>query len=342
MNTLKVIIITLIIFTGCLEEPPVNQLDFEISNSTELLIYLERKGDYINSPAVPSLIEASEVYNNLNTYLIIDLRDSLAFKAGRISTAINLKPADLLNYFKNINTNQYPKIVFVSETGQSAAYYSALFRLYGIYNIFSMNFGMASWNINFSSLWLNILNNPGYIATFKAEFYPKLPYSDLPEVNLSSSDLTEQEKLEERINILVQEGFGDHLNSAASSLFEDIVSSPESNFIICYGPEELYYSKLYGVLHPAGAVHFYPPPVFSDFRSTRYLQTLPNNKPIAIYSIDGQLGAHTTAYLRVLGYNVKSILFGGHGLLGFIGVPTLLPFTFSPDRIENFPYITGS
>ncbi len=45
-----------------------------------------------------------------------------------------------------------------------------------------------------------------------------------------------------------------------------------------------------------------------------FLNTLPTNKKIAVYCYTGQTSAHVAAYLRVLGYDAKSILFGVNGM----------------------------
>jgi len=44
------------------------------------------------------------------------------------------------------------------------------------------------------------------------------------------------------------------------------------------------------------------------------LKTLPTNKPIVAYCYTGQNSSFLAAYLRLLGYDVKSLLFGVNGL----------------------------
>ncbi len=52
-----------------------------------------------------------------------------------------------------------------------------------------------------------------------------------------------------------------------------------------------------------------------ELRSVKYLQTLPTTQQILLYDYDGQLGACMTAYLRVLGYDVKVLLFGAKPII---------------------------
>jgi hypothetical protein len=74
------------------------------------------------------------------------------------------------------------------------------------------------------------------------------------------------------------------------------------------------------------------------------LQTLPNDRPILIYSGDGQLSACMTAYLTVLGYDAKTLLFGANQLFYFrlSTDPNLTQYAFSNADIMNYPYLTGN
>jgi rhodanese-related sulfurtransferase len=107
----------------------------------------------------------------------------------------------------------------------------------------------------------------------------------------------------------------------------------------------LYSSNIFieNTYHPLNVVFYKVPPDPSDFRSTSYLQTLPINKPIAIYSGTGQESAFYTAYLRLLGYDVKSILFGANNLLYemLFRSPEIRIFAFTSSSIMNYPYVTG-
>jgi hypothetical protein len=62
-----------------------------------------------------------------------------------------------------------------------------------------------------------------------------------------------------------------------------------------------------------------------------------------LYDYDGQLGACMTAYLRVLGYDVKFLLFGANQLFysRMITDVELMDFAFTSQGINNFPFVTG-
>ena len=62
-----------------------------------------------------------------------------------------------------------------------------------------------------------------------------------------------------------------------------------------------------------------------------------------MYDYSGQLSACMTAYLRVLGYDVKILLYGANQLFysRLISDPELLGYAFTTDKIQNYPYVTG-
>ena len=45
------------------------------------------------------------------------------------------------------------------------------------------------------------------------------------------------------------------------------------------------------------------------------LTTLPTDKSIAVYCYTGQTSAFLTAYLRLLGYDAKSVLYGTNAMI---------------------------
>ena len=63
---------------------------------------------------------------------------------------LNVQPKDLFEFLRNRDLNIYPKIIIISESGQSAAYYTALLRLGGYSNVYSMEYGMAVWHQDFA------------------------------------------------------------------------------------------------------------------------------------------------------------------------------------------------
>jgi rhodanese-related sulfurtransferase len=67
------------------------------------------------------------------------------------------------------------------------------------------------------------------------------------------------------------------------------------------------------------------------------LKTLPTNKPIAVYCYTGQTSAYLSAYLRLLGYDAKSILYGGNAMIYDLMVAKSMT-VFSSTQIMGYDY----
>ena len=140
----------------------------------ELLVqHLESNENFINSELAPAIIIADEIKENVKNkkYLVLDIRSESWFEYGHIKNAKNIKAADLLNYFQNdITPENFDKITIVCYSGQSAAYFSGLLRLYGYNNVYNLKWGMSSWDEEFAT---NI-----WIKNSKNEFVDQLEITD--------------------------------------------------------------------------------------------------------------------------------------------------------------------
>lgn len=336
LNPKKFLVISLLTICSCVEDNIPPPFTGTLNPAAELLVYFESKGDFVNSSLAPALIDAEEVYSNLTSYLIIDLRENSDFTSGHIEGAINILIDSLWNFINSIDTDAYPKIILVCSNGQSSAYFTCLLRLAGFNNVFSMNYGMASWNQVFADEWLSSLKDAVDINNYTNDDFPKNELVDLPEITFDNPGESLNERVNSRIKKIISEGFY-HLVEIPDGAF---------NYVVCYGSTRLYYARrdfaLAGRGHPPSAIHYLDAPDF-EFRSNKYLQSLPNDKRICIYDYDGQLSACLTAYFRVLGYDASSLLFGANQLFysRMIDEPDLQEYAFSSLKINNFPYITG-
>ncbi len=335
-----------IMLQGCLKDNVTPVPEFQLSDGSELLFYLEESGDYINTNEMPSLADVDEVYNNRQTYLMIDIRPPEEFSAGHIENAVNKPHPELISYLNSINSVQYPKIILISNNGQSSAFYTCLLRLYGFGNVYSMNYGMAAWNNAFSSEWLSALYQfDDVLVDFDYENEFKPDFTPLPEISLSSGSLAEKAK--NRISSIMEIDYADNFTGGESDAtidFSYLGDRMNDYFIVCYNEGLLYRHLFLGISHPPGAVLYKPPPSSSDLSSTTYLQTLPSNRDIAFYSTDGQLSAFAVAYMQVLGYNAKSVLFGANNMFYniMLRVGDLNAEAFTTEKIRNYPYVTGN
>jgi rhodanese-related sulfurtransferase len=324
--------------SGCIEDNISPPLTGELDGVAEMIVYFESKGDFPNSDLAPALIDAEEIFTNLNSYLIIDIRAEEKFTEGHIEKAVNVAPDSLYRFVESKYPVGYPKIVIVSKNGQSSAYFTCLLRLAGFDNIYSLNYGMASWNLVFSEEWLaNTGDAPG-ANFFINENFEKNPFAPLPKISFANPEESIEKRVNARIKLIISEGF------IPNVIFTDILGL--DSYLICYGKRILYNARKFGPFaergHPDGAIS-YLDATFFDLRSVNYLQTLPNSEPILIYDYNGQLGACMTAYLRVLGYDVKFLLFGANRLFHsrMIFEIDLKAFAFTDALIKNYPYETG-
>lgn len=326
----------------CIDDNILPPLTGKLNPTAELLVYFETIGDFANSELAPALIDAEEVFANINNYLIIDVRDNSDFMAGHIEGAVNVQNDSLYSYIKNLNQNLYPKVVLVSSNGHRSAYYVCLLRLSGFNNIYTLNFGMAAWNINFADEWLNALKNDSARISFNNNYYPKGEFTNLPEIIFENPTASLQERVEKRIESFIKTGFT-KVNQYRSRFYFF-----SNDFLVCYGKSRLYRSPISAAVdpgrgHAAGTIH-YADEQFFELRSVQYLQTLPTDRAILIYGYNGQLSACMTAYLRVLGYDAISLEFGANQIFynRMLDDPELYAYAFDHTDIKNFPYVIGN
>jgi rhodanese-related sulfurtransferase len=272
-----------------------------VNESATLIAYLEGAGgDYINVTG-NNLVPATEVKQNITAdpskYFVMDIRDTATYAKGHIAGSVNVQFKDILNYFKSHDMTQYTKVYMVCFSGQSAAYATGLLRLSGYTNVFSMKFGMASWHADFSATWKNGIGNGGQ-AFMKQDSVAKPAIGNLPV--LTTGKTTGKEILDARVAQLFSEGF--------PSIKQDVLIGSLANYFV------MAYWSLADYKDPGhldGAPCYVPK---SDLKLSNYLKTIPTNKTCAIYCYTGHTAAYALAFLKVMGYDVKSISYGGNAM----------------------------
>jgi len=298
------ILFAFVFVTSCKkdEDPPAPA----VNESEVLATYLESTNsplgkDYVNTD-MPSITSATDVYtlNLTGQVYIIDLRSAADFANGHILNAHNVTTADLLAHIQALDQTPYQKVVLVCYSGQTAGWAASILRLLGYSKVFSMKWGMSSWHQDFAASWQNNIGNT-YATQFTATATDKAAAGAMP--TLSTGKTTGQEILVARANAVLAEGF-----TPAKIDAKSVFDNQASYYIVNYWPADQYADPG----HIPTATQYTPK---ASIKTTADLKTLPTNKTIAVYCYTGQTSAFLAAYLRLLGYDAKSILYGTNGMI---------------------------
>ncbi len=282
--------------------------DPKINESEVLATYLESaesplKKDFVNTD-MPTIMAADEVktLNETGQVYIMDIRAAADFTAGHIKNAKNVAVADIITHIKTVDLSKYTKVAVVCYTGQTAGFATSILRLMGYDKAFSMKWGMCSWHADFAGKWNTaIASGNAYAAQFTATATEKAAKGELPV--LSTGKKTGQEILEARVAAVLTEGF-----SAASITNQTVFGALTNYYIVNYWPAAQYADPG----HIPGAIQYTPK---ETIKLAADLKTLPTNKPIVVYCYTGQTSAFLATYLRLLGYDAKSLLYGANGMI---------------------------
>jgi len=305
-----------------------------INESEVLAAYLESTDsplmkDFVNTD-MPTIIAADEVktLNEAGQIYIIDIRSATDFTAGHIANAHNVALADIATHIDGVNLTPYTKVAIVCYTGQTSGFACSLLRLLGYDKAYSMKWGMCAWNSFFASRWNNtIAAGNAYASQFTTTATVKGSTGSMPV--LSTGKTTGQEILEARVAAVLTEGFGE-----ASVTASTVFGSLSSYYIVNYWPAAQYATPG----HIPGAIQYTPK---ESMKMAADLKTLPTDKPIAVYCYTGQTSAFLSAYLRLLGYDAKSVLYGTNGMI-YDQMVTNSMTVFNANQIKGYAYVTGS
>ena len=274
-----------------------------IGNETSLLLKdLEDNGDYVNSQVFPSLIKASIVNESLGkNILIIDLRSSKLFSEGHIKGSVNKRFEQLPAYLETgIKPFEYDKIIMVCEDGQVSSYTTCLLRLMGYGNIYSMRWGMSAWNAQYANNgWLKGVSGK-YEANLENKVNERPVSKGMPE--LGTGKVSGEEIGSERFHKLFEEGTGNMLITA-----DEVFSNPQKYFIINLERKDKYEDG-----HIPGAVRYKPE---ATLGFTEEMSSIPSDKTVVIYCGTGHNSGFATAYLRLFGYDARTLKYGNNSFM---------------------------
>lgn len=300
LSFLLILLIGVISIPSCQESIVDQRLDCEeeILNLDEAPLaaeYLEKHGDPVNC-ILSSTVDAADVYKNINgNYYIIDIRSKNAYDAGHIDGSISLPMRKLYYHFmEKIEPFKYDKIVLCCFSGQSATYATSLLRLLGYNNVYAMEWGMSSWNSRLSSRWTSKANLSLTLDLETIADNELTQKYDFPK--LKTGKVWRADIIHARVQELLRRGF-----KPISVKAEDLAGIKNS-FIIAYGGENFKKGK-----HLIGANYF---EIKKSLKSSEKLLNIPLRQEVIVYSKNGFESAYAVAYLRLLGYNAKTVSYG--------------------------------
>lgn len=324
------VLMGIFVFAGCSKDDDPEPTP-TVNESEVLATFLESAAsplgkDYVNTD-MPSIIGATEVQtlNATGQVYIIDIRSQADFEAGHIANAHRVDFPNLLTHIAAVDLTPYTKVAIVCYTGQTAGYATTILRLMGYSKVFSMKWGMCSWNEKFADPWNNSIGN-AYATQFVGTPTEKGPKGNMPV--LSTGQTTGDMILESRVASLLTEGFTP-AKVDAKSVFDNL----NSYYIVNYWPADQYADPG----HIPGAMQYTPK---ASMKLAADLKTLPVDKPIVVYCYTGQTSAFLTAYLRLLGYDAKSLLFGTNGMIYDI-MKDMSMTIWSDTQVMGYDYVEG-
>lgn len=297
---------------GCVEEM------VQVDESKLLIEHFEKHGDPVNCQKA-CFMTAEEVNDKLdkNTY-VLDLRMKKDYDKAHIDGAIHMPVEGLhFHFFEAIKPFKYDQIILCCYSGQSASYTTSILRMLGFDNVYALKWGMASWNDMFAKKWnskvkqnLNIKQDQEEVNLTELSEFPVL----------ETKTIYREEIAKIRGRSLLNIGF-----KSARIESNKLFKRKDNQIVIAYCSKEEYEKS-----HITGAIHF---PIKESLKRNALLNYLPADKEIIIYSPHGFESAYATAYLRMLGYNAKTVLYGMNSFNEHVDG------SFGPSEIHSYPVI---
>lgn len=281
------------------EDPP------EIDEAEVLVEYMESPtspaADYGNGGLAIKSAEQTHTGLAAGKVLAIDIRAADDFADGHIpgDDVVNLGFASVRDYLDTEDLSAYDEIHIVCYSGQTAAWLTSLLQLAGYQDVYSMKWGMSGWHSDFDKWTANCSNEKATL--FTADVTEKAAEGDLPTLTTGFEDGADI--FEARYDAVLAEGFG-----AAAISNGDVYANLSNYYIINYWPNAEYLDPG----HIAGAIQYTPS---ADLASDAFLKTLPTDKTVVVYCYTGQNSAKMAAYLRVIGYDAKSLKYGANSMI---------------------------
>ena len=316
------IAVSLVFFTACSEDSPTEPEDQPFD---EFAAVAEVGGDYFGTYAGVN-ITMDDLFLTLtdgdasNDPYIIDWRKSTEYNVRHIKGAVNMSLGDLITKIDDGTIPADKTILNVCYSGQTASVATSVMRMLG-YDAQNLKFGMCYVTddtdlVPASDKWTMQTADDEYTLVNNGPGVPTATY-DFPDPD------TGKESAEE----IIKANFSKVLvgwNIPAATVTAD----PASYHLLNYWGEADYS----GIGHIEGAYQYTPK---TSMQIKGLLNTLPTDKPVVVYCWTGQTSAQLTAYLRILGYDAYSMLYGVNGC-AYTALPAGKPAYHAPDPSDKY------
>ena len=229
-----------------------------------------------------------------NDPYIIDYRAAADYADGHITGAVNFPLSDLMSKIADGTVPMDKPILNVCYSGQTASATTAVLNMLG-YDAQNLKFGMCAVDTSISKAdkWVGQIAADEHAGDLTSTASTTTTPYEFP--TLSTGKETAEE--------IIMESFS---ASGWTKSADDVWDAPSNYFIINYWPADQYVTPG----HIPGAYQFTPK---SSLKTTEMLNLLPTDKPVVVYCYTGQTSAQVATYLRMLGYDAYSLLYGTNG-----------------------------
>jgi rhodanese-related sulfurtransferase len=276
---------------------------------------------YLNDSAdCPGVLNAQDLNDDLASFTVIDIRQLGDYDAGNIDGAYHSSLGTLMDDLETTIPTDKP-YVLACYSGQSAGHAKIAMELMGYDDVYSLLFGMSSWNAATAGSWNN---NTGDTLT-----NPETTPNNGDLVMNAYPVLTEDEAtvVEDRVDAMLAGGF-------KGVSYDAIKDNLEDYFVLNYFGEADYLGTGEAGTpgHIPGAFQFTP---YASMGIDQMLGNIPADKTVVVYCWTGQHSSQVTAYLNMLGYDAVSLKFGSNNLFHTL----LTAHKWSAAQINDFPLV---
>jgi rhodanese-related sulfurtransferase len=317
---LPFVILILLIVSCSNENKRVETESFVKSKTDKLYDEVFKNGNFLSASNSPKLINAVDLYSLKTNHLVLDLRSAKDYSEGHIAGSVNVKINELIDYAQAKGISQYDKVILVCYTGQTASFSAAVLQLLAYSNIYVLKWGMCSWNKKFSERWEKEVSDNG-LSKISNKDFPK--NDSLYQPIIKDKFYSGKEILKARLRIVSDEGFAP---IAVNLNYLDAYA--KKTYLISYLPEEIY--KKY---HLKNSIYYSPE---NSLNIKTDLLTLPTDKTIVVYSPDAHQSSFIAVYLKVLGYDAKTLKYGADGFMNSKMIEFGYGFKADED-VHNYP-----